>query len=232
MRFPSPLRRGRLVRRYKRFFADIVLDDGTEITAHCPNPGAMTGLALAGLKAWTSVSSNPKRKLSHTLELVRADGVLVGINTGHPNRIIGEALAARALPPFAAYSATRPEVRYADNCRIDFLLAGAGLPDCYVEVKNVHLSRTPGLAEFPDSVTARGARHLQALAAMARSGHRAVLLYLVQRPDCARFSLAHDIDLAYARATEAARAAGVETLCYACSLSTTEILLASQLPVV
>ena len=231
MRFPSPLRRGRVVQRYKRFFADILLDDGTEVTAHCPNPGAMTGLAIAGLEAWTSVSDNPKRKLSHTLELVRADGVLVGINTGHPNRIVAEALAARVLPQFEAYSGVRPEVRYGDGCRVDFLLTAPSRPDCYVEVKNVHLSRKPGLAEFPDSVTARGARHLEALAAMARSGHRAVLLYLVQRPDCTRLSLARDIDPAYARATDAARKAGVETLCYACSLSTTEITLASELEI-
>ena len=225
MRLPQPLLHGRLIRRYKRFLADVALESGGELTVHCPNPGAMLGLADPGIEVWLSKSGNPKRKLSHTWELARVDGALAGINTLAANRIGGEAVLAGNIGELSGYGGVRREVRYGKNSRIDLLLESKGRPSCYVEIKNVHLMRTPGLAEFPDSVTARGTKHLKELAEMVRSGHRAVMLYVVQRQDCARFSLAADIDPAYAAAFETARAAGVEALCYGCVLSLEEIVL-------
>ncbi|HWJ88333.1 MAG TPA: DNA/RNA nuclease SfsA [Pelagibacterium sp.] len=231
MLFPSPLIRGTLVRRYKRFLADVVLETGEEITVHCANPGAMTGLNMPGLPVWLSKSDNPKRKLAFSLELVELPTGSVGINTAHPNRIVASALAARAIPELAAYETVRPEVKYAEKSRVDFLLTGDGLPDCYLEIKNVHLVRAPGLAEFPDSVTARGARHLVDLARMVAEGHRAVMLYLVQRADCTGFALASDIDAAYATAFSSAREAGVEALCYDTVISPQAIRLGRALPI-
>ncbi len=231
MRFPSPLLRGRLLRRYKRFFAEIVLDTGETIVAHCPNPGTMMGLGTPGLEAWVSTAENPKRKLRHTLELVRADGALVGINTGHPNRLVAEALAAGALPLGRVYPTIRREVRYGARSRVDFLLEGGARPPCYLEVKNVHLMREAGLAEFPDCVTDRGTRHLAELGAMSAEGYRSIMLYVVQRPDCRRFSLAGDIDPVYAAAFTKARAGGVEALAYTCRLSETEIVLDKEIEI-
>lgn len=231
MQFPSPLTRGTLVRRYKRFLADVTLEGGETITAHCANPGAMTGLNMPGLTVWLSRSNDPKRKLAYSLELVDLPGGPVGINTAHPNRIVGEALRAREISELAAYDCVRPEVKYGEKSRVDFLLSADVLPDCYLEVKNVHLMRNAELAEFPDSVTARGARHLNELAAMTARGHRAVMLYLVQRTDCTRFDLAHDIDPAYSRAFAGARTAGVEALCYDTVITRDEIRLGQPLPI-
>lgn len=232
MYFSSPLVPGTLIKRYKRFLADIALDTGDVVTAHCANPGAMTGLNMPGLPVWLSKSSDPKRKLAYSLELVQLPTGLVGINTAHPNRIVAEALGNRAIAPLAAYDTVRPEVKYAQKSRVDFLLSGDDLPDCYLEVKNVHLVRDPGRAEFPDSVTARGARHLADLAQMVAQGHRAAMLYLVQRTDCTAFDLARDIDPAYAAAFAAARAAGVEVFCYATAITHDGITLAQPLPFV
>ena len=195
------------------------------MTVHCPNPGAMLGLADPGIDVWLSNSNNPKRKLSHTWELARVDNTLAGINTLQANRIGEEAVLAGKIRELSGYDNVRREVPYGKNSRIDLLLEAEGRPDCYVEIKNVHLMRTPGLAEFPDSVTARGTKHLGELADMVRAGHRAVMLYVVQRGDCGRFALAADIDPAYAAAFETARAAGVEGLCYGCVLSPEEIVL-------
>jgi sugar fermentation stimulation protein A len=225
MRFPEPLIRGQLIRRYKRFLADVALESGAEMTVHCPNPGAMLGLADPGIDVWLSDSNNPKRKLSHTWELARVDKTLAGINTHHANRIGEEAILAGKIMELSGYDSVRREVPYGKNSRIDLLLESEGRPICYVEIKNVHLMRTPGLAEFPDSVTARGTKHLGELAAMAKAGHRAVMLYVVQRGDCDRFALAADIDPAYATAFAEARAQGVEAIAYGCSLSVEEIVL-------
>lgn len=237
MRFPSPLFHARLVRRYKRFLADVLIvepdsgDDRPE-TAHCPNPGAMTGLAEPGSEIWLSRSTNPKRKLACTWELTRTPSGLVGINTGHPNAIAAEAIVTAKIPELAGYAGLRREVRYGRNSRIDLLLEDGEGPDCHVEVKNVHLVRRDGLAEFPDSVTARGTKHLSELATIAQSGGRAVMLYLVQRADCDRFSLAADIDSSYGAAFVEARAAGVEALCYACDVTVEGIEIARRLPIV
>ncbi|MBN2751482.1 MAG: DNA/RNA nuclease SfsA [Rhodospirillaceae bacterium] len=230
MNFPSPLISGTLVRRYKRFLADIRLDDGTEITAHIANSGAMTGLKEPGLRVWISRSNNPKRKLAYTWELVDVDGGLVGVNTAHPNALVAEAILDGRIPELTGYADLRREVAYGKNSRIDIQLSDSNRPRCLVEVKNVHLMRHPGLAEFPDAVTARGTKHLQEMADAVAAGDRAVMVYLVQRTDCSRFSLAADIDPAYAQTFKDARAQGVEALCYACTISTTGLALDHPLP--
>jgi sugar fermentation stimulation protein A len=231
MRFPDPLVPGALIRRYKRFLADVRLGDGGLVTAHCANPGSMLGLALPGAAVWLSPARNPKRKLRYSWELVEADGGLVGINTGYPNDLVAEAVEAGRIPALSGYASLRREVRYGRNSRIDILLQDDGRPDCYVEVKNVHLRRRPELAEFPDSVTQRGTKHLGELAAMVAAGRRAIIFYLVQRADCERMGLAADIDPDYARAFERAAGAGVEALCYCCMMSTTEIRVGRRLEI-
>lgn len=223
MILPSPLLSGRLIRRYKRFFADVLLEDGREVTAHCPNTGTMLGVAEPESDVWLSVSDNPKRKLPYTWEIVRADGALVGINPLNANRVVGGALETSDVPGVNQYGSIRREVRYGEGSRVDFLLSEPGLPDCYIEVKNVHLARQNGLAEFPDAVTARGAKHLAELAREKAAGNRALMLFLVQREDCDRFQVAGDIDPAYAAALGTALEAGVEVLCLACRVSLTDI---------
>lgn len=230
MDFPQPLERGTLVSRYKRFFADVAMDDGREITAHCPNPGAMLGLNTPGLPAWVSRSDDPKRKLAHTLELVEADGGLVGINTMHPNRIVAEALAAGAIPELTGYATHRREVRYGENSRVDFLLEHPERAPCWLEVKNCHLRRSGTLAEFPDCVAARSLKHLRELTAMVEAGQRAVMLFVIQRTDCDAFEACHDLDPAYARGLSAAAAAGVEVLAHACAITPHGVSLAHRVP--
>ncbi|WP_040617105.1 DNA/RNA nuclease SfsA [Roseibium sp. TrichSKD4] len=220
MKFPAPLKTGHLVKRYKRFLADIVLDEtGEEITAHCANPGSMLGLKEPGSKVWVSQSDKPKRKLKYSFEIIEADGALVGINTAYPNKLVEEALVAGKISELNGFETLRREVKYGKNSRIDLLLEGGEHSTTYVEVKNVHLMRQAGLAEFPDSVTARGAKHLGELADMVAEGHRAAMVFMVQRPDCDRLSLASDIDPNYAAAFAAAKAAGVEAYAVGCSVT-------------
>jgi sugar fermentation stimulation protein A len=232
MEYPTPLVRGRLIQRYKRFLADIVLDDGTEITAHCPNPGAMLGLNMPGLTCWLSYDPSPKRKLPFTWELVEAPsasgGFLpVGLNTMHPNRLVAEALAADAIPELTGYATHRREVRYGTNSRVDFLLEAPGRAPCWLEVKNCHLRRSATLAEFPDCVAARSLKHLKELTAMVEAGQRAVMLFVIQRTDCDAFSACHDLDPAYARGLTEAAANGVEVLAYACEISPQAVRIAA-----
>ena len=230
MKFPHPLRRAVLIRRYKRFLSDHRLEDGTAVTAHVANPGAMTGLLDEGAETWLSPAMNPKRKLPFGWEMVRAEDGLVGVNASRPNRLVEEAIAEGVVPALAGYGSIRREVAYGTRSRVDFLLEAPGRPPCYVEVKNVHLKRGAHAA-FPDSVTARGTKHLHELAQVAQEGARAVMLYIVQREDCARFTLAADIDPAYAAAFVDARASGVEALCHACRLSPDGIAVAAPLPI-
>jgi len=235
MHFPKPLLSATLVRRYKRFLADVVLPGGEEITVHVANPGAMTGLANPGAHVWLSKSDNAARKLPYSWELVEADfgsgPELAGVNTAHPNTIVAEAIAARAIPELAGYSIVRREVKYGKNSRVDFLLEEPGQPDCYVEIKNVHLMRRRGLAEFPDSVTARGAKHLAELSDMVATGKRAIMLFLIQIGSATSFDVARDIDKAYDAAFVAARAAGVEALAYKCAVTTESITLAEPVKI-
>lgn len=222
--------RGTLLRRYKRFLADVALEGGATVVAHVANSGAMTGVADPGMEVWLSPAGNPARKLAWSWEMVRVDGGLVGVNTAHPNALAAEAVRAGAIAELAGYSALRREVRYGRNSRIDILLEEPGRPPCYVEVKNVHLKR--GVAAcFPDAVTARGAKHLGELARLTAVGTRAVTLFLVQREDCAYFTLADDIDPAYAQAFDVAMAAGVEMLCYDCRLTLAGITVGERLSI-
>ncbi|MBX9588192.1 MAG: DNA/RNA nuclease SfsA [Hyphomonadaceae bacterium] len=236
MRFPSPLVRGTLIQRYKRFLADVRLDDGGLITATCPNTGSMLGLTAPGSTVWLSESDSPTRKYRFTWELVEADlgqgPVLVGINTNHPNKLVAEAVAGRRIKPLAGYPEVRREVKYGRNSRIDLLLQGANRGLCYVEVKNVHLSRRHGLAEFPDSVTERGTKHLAEMSDMVRQGHRAMMVYLIQRGEAKTLAFARDVDPIYAAAFDAAVAAGVEAIALRCRMSTEEIVVDRPVPIV
>ena len=240
MQYPEPLVRGRLVRRYKRFLSDIEIDspDGSggsvEVTAHCANPGSMLGLAQPGATVWLLPNRNPAAKLDWRWELTDTGDTLVCINTARANTVVGEALTAGGIPALAAYSKIRPEVKYGTSSRIDFLLEEDGLPPAYVEVKSVTLRRPDGgdptAAEFPDSVTKRGAKHLEELMAVGKAGARPVMFFLVQRGDCSHFRPASDIDPAYAEALKRAAAAGVEILCHTAHVATEGIILGPSLP--
>jgi len=220
MQFQTPLVPARLIRRYKRFLADMMLEDGTEVTAHCANPGSMMGLKEAGMLCWLEPNDDPKKKLKFGWRLVdHENGHLTGVDTALPNRMLRAAFQAHQVPELAEYPIVRPEVKYGENSRVDFLMQGDELLDTFVEVKSVTLSRQAGLAEFPDSVTARGAKHMGDLAEMARLGHRAVVFFLVQRTDCSHVEIAADIDPTYAKAFAEARAAGVEVLSYDCIIT-------------
>jgi len=232
MQFQTPLIPARLIRRYKRFLADIRLEDGREVTAHCANPGSMMGLAEEGMKIWVEPNDDPKKKLKYGWRLVdHENGHFTGVDTAVPNRALKASLLAGEIAEFANYRTVLPEQKYGEKSRIDFLLRQDGLADAYVEVKSVTLSRQAGLAEFPDSVTARGTKHLGELAAMVDQGHRAVMFYLVQRTDCERMTLAGDIDPAYAAAFERAQAKGVEVVCYDTRISPDGVELGERLEV-
>lgn len=209
MKFDTPLIEGVLVSRYKRFFADVRLASGEIVTAHCANSGSMLSVKDAGARVWLSPASNPERKLRFTWEIIEVAGSLVGINTGHPNRLVAEAIAAGQIPELKGYASLKREQKYGKNSRIDILLEDPKRPACYVEVKNVTLKRSPDHpAEFPDSVTERGAKHLIEMTDMVRAGARAVMVYLVQRADCSRFAVAADIDPTYAKTLKKAMSEG------------------------
>ena len=235
MKFPTPLERGTLIKRYKRFMADVTLEGGDTVTAHCANPGSMLGLNAPGSPVWLSRSDNPKRKLKFSWELIEVDlgagPALVGINTSHPNGLVAEAIESGVIGELIGDDGLRREVRYGKNSRIDILLEDDARPPCYVEVKNVHMKRGPEAAEFPDSVTTRGTKHLGELAGAVREGARAVMFYLVQRGDCGRLEIAADIDPAYDRALRTALSQGVEAMCYSCAISPGAIELDRRLPV-
>lgn len=234
MKFASPLIRGTLVKRYKRFLADVEIDGGEVVTAHCANSGSMLSVNEPGSEVWLSPAENPDRKLRYTWELIRVGDGLVGINTNLPNRLVSEAVEAGTIEPLAGYGTLRREVKYGRNSRIDILLEDDARPPCYVEVKNVTMRRdlSDGApAEFPDAVTTRGTKHLHELSDMVAGGSRAAMLYLVQRTDAERFAVADDIDPAYAAALADAMRAGVEVYCYGCAISPEEITVTRPLDV-
>lgn len=219
MQFDPPLVSARLISRYKRFLFDAILEDGTEITGSCPNTGSMRGLTTPGSRILLSEHDSPSRKYRHMLEMVEADGTLVGINTGLPNRLAEEAVVSGLIPALSGYTTLKREQRYGQNSRIDLLLLDDVRPPAYIEVKNVHYMRQPGLAEFPDSVTSRGAKHLDELAAMVTAGYRAAMLYVIQRADCTRLRICEELDPAYGVAFRRARAQGVEAYAVSCTVS-------------
>lgn len=230
MEFDPPLQPARLVRRYKRFLADMTLPDGCEIVAHCPNPGSMLGLAEPGSTCWLSAKTAKGRKLDFGWELVETErGSLVGINTAQANRIVGEALRTGIIPGLPQGGAWRPETAFGISTRFDFAHTAPDGALTYLEVKSVTLSRRPGLAEFPDARTERGLKHLRELSAAKALGHRAVLLFLVQRGDCTRLEPAADIDPAYAAGLKAAQHAGIEVIGLACDVTQQEISLAKPI---
>ncbi len=237
MQLPQPMLPGRLLRRYKRFLADVILEDtGEQVTASTPNTGSMMGLLEEGNRVWVSVSDDPKRKYRHRWELVEVNGpagaALVGLNTGLPNALAEEAIRAGVIPALAGYDSIRREVKFGqENSRVDLLLEGEGKPPVFIEVKNVTLSRQPGLAEFPDAVTKRGAKHLRELAHVVKSGQgRAAMIYMCQRGDAERCGLAADIDPDYVKEWKRARAAGVETYCLGCRVSPREVVATRLVP--
>lgn len=208
----EPLIEGTLISRYKRFLMDLRLPDGRVVTVHCPNSGSMEGCLLEGAPVLASEARNPERKLKYTAEAIRLPTGWVGLNTHRTNLLVGEALRARAVPELAAYSEVKAEVPYGRNSRIDFLLTGAGLPPCYVEVKNTTWPSPDGGTGFPDAVTERGLKHLGELRRTVREGCRAVMFYLVNREDGAFFRPAYEKDPVYSRALERAAKAGVEVI--------------------
>ena len=235
MLFSTPLIPAKLNRRYKRFLADVTLSDGSETTVHVANPGSMLGLVEPGSRIFLSRSENASRKLPLSWELVEVDfgsgAELVGVNTSHPNRLVEEAIGGGAVAELAGYARRRREVRYGKASRVDLLLEDDARPPCFVEVKNVHMMRSKGRAEFPDSVTARGAKHLEELAGEVRKGARAVMVYLVQIGSAQGVALARDIDPAYGAAFDRARDVGVEAIALACRISPEGIEVARPVPV-
>jgi len=220
-----------LVKRYKRFLSDHRLESGEVITASCPNTGTMLGLTTPGSATWLVHAPSPTRKYDYRWELIEDEGTWVGINTGRPNALVEEAIRAGVITELAGYADLRREVKYGTNSRIDLLLEDLGRPQAFVEVKNCHLRRQAGLAEFPDSITTRGAKHLDELAAQVALGHRAVMVFCVQRADCDHFEVAADIDPGYAAAFQRARDAGVEALAYVCHVSAETIALTHSIPI-
>lgn len=220
---------GILVRRFKRFFADVQLSTGDVVTAYCPNTGVMLGVTEPGLPVWIQHTPSPRRRLAYTWHMVEAEGTYVGVNTMMPQTIVREALAQKQLSPFLDYTQIREEVPYGQRSRVDFLLTTPDHPPCYLELKNVHLKRGH-TACFPDTPTTRGVKHLKDLAAQAQQGHRALVMYVVQRRDCTHFQVAHDIDPDYAQASLLAQQAGVEFLSYGCHISPSGIELQAHQP--
>jgi sugar fermentation stimulation protein A len=233
MKFEHELFHGILIKRYKRFLADVKLDSGEIVTAHCANSGSMLGLKDEGNEVWLSPATNPNAKLNYKWEIVQAENVPVGINTSLPNKLVEEAILDGTISELQGYKNLKREMKYGENSRIDIFLSGStdGKPDCYVEIKNVTMSREKGMGEFPDAVTSRGTKHLKELGDMVDQGYRSVMLYLAQRPDIKGMRIASDIDPTYADALKVAKDKGVEAYCYKCDVSPLAIKVNKTVPV-
>jgi len=229
MRFQTTLVSGKLIRRYKRFLADVVLDDGgAQVVVHCPNPGAMTGLAEPGMKVWLEPNDDPRKKLNFGWRLVQLEtGEFACVDTGIANKVVGEALRSGGISGLPDVTNVRAEVPFGENSRVDFT-CDVGGAKTFIEVKSVTLMRQAGLAEFPDTVTKRGAKHLYELAKVASTGGQATMLYVVQRTDCDRVAVAGDIDKTYADAVRAAGQAGVQFVAVGAEISPRGIVLGAQ----
>jgi sugar fermentation stimulation protein A len=228
MRFPSKLIRGTLVQRYKRFLADVRLADGEVITVHCTNTGSMLGCKEPGSTVLISRSPNLNRKLAYTWEMIQIRRAWVGINTLHPNRIVAEAVAGGIIPELRGYDVVRREVKVSAHSRLDLCLEGKS-GSCFVEVKNVTVSFA-GAAAFPDAVSERATKHLKELMRLKRQGHRAAVVFVVQRGDCDHFRPADEIDPEYGRWLRRAAKAGVEIFPYVARVTPKEIILTGRLP--
>lgn len=231
MKFEKPLVTGKLIKRYKRFLADVQLDNGEVITAHCANSGGLYGVCMPGVTVWLSESANLERKLKYTWELVRVGQQIIGVNTSWPNHLVEEAIRDGTITELQGFTSLKREVKYGNNSRLDFLLEYPTSPDCYVEIKNVHMKRETTAAEFPDAVTARGVKHLNEMIEVIKEGKRAVMLYVVQRQDCDSLQFAEDIDFLYAETARKAKLQGVEFYAYFCDLTPLEIKICQSIPV-
>ena len=227
MKFEKKLLQGILIKRYKRFFADIKYKNKT-ITAHCPNSGSMMGLLDKGNIVWFSQSNDPKRKLKYTLQIISSNNNLVGVNTHLTNKIVLEALVEKKIASLKKFDNIKSEVMFSDNTRFDFLISNKN-KKCFLEVKNVTLVRKKNIAEFPDSITSRGSKHLMELANAKKKGYESFILYLIQRNDCKSFKIASDIDKKYKDIFDEAIKNGIKVLCYDCKLTDEEIIINNQI---
>ena len=230
MKFKERLLQGTLVKRYKRFFADIKYKNKI-ITAHCPNSGSMMGLLDKGNKTWFSETNNPKRKLKYSLEIIEVEKNLVGINTLLTNKLVFEALNLKKIKNLIKFDNIKTEVKFSNSTRFDFLISN-NEEKCFLEVKNVTLLRNKKIAEFPDAITSRGTKHLVELINAKKKGFQSCMLYLIQRQDCKAFKIAEDIDINYKIAFDKAIKAGVKILCYDCKINDEEVELNNQIELV
>jgi sugar fermentation stimulation protein A len=230
VRFSTPLHKGILIKRYKRFLADVRLADGTVVTVHCPNTGSMESCYNEGCTVWLSPADDPKRKLQWTWEFTETPDGLIGVNTARPNQVVAEAVAAGKIKALANYTTMRREVKYGKNSRIDLLLESAGQKNCYVEIKNTTLRRGEDIL-FPDAVTERGRKHLEELSGMVEEGHRAVMLFFVNRPDGKHFRPADAIDPAYGKALRDAVKSGVEVIALRADANPDQLSTGDEIPV-
>jgi sugar fermentation stimulation protein A len=227
MLFENLLIPGLFIKRYKRFFVDVKTKDGV-VTAHCPNTGSMLGLLKKNNKVWITKTKNTKRKLKYTLQIIEDDGNKIGINTHLTNKIVHSALNDNYFREFSNKSTIKPEQKFGDSTRFDFLIEGEH-KKTFLEVKNVTLSRKKKLAEFPDAITARGLKHLKDLIKAIKQGYKSYIIYVIQREDCSKFTIAKDIDPEYYKLLTLAKKKNVKILCYDCKFSAKGIKLNNRI---
>ncbi len=230
MNFENKLISGVLIKRYKRFFVDVLIKN-KKITAHCPNTGSMLGLVDKGLKVWLTKSNNPKRKLQYTLQVVEKNGSKVGVNTHLTNKIFSHGVKSNYIKEFHKNDEIQSEVKFGLNTRFDFLIKNKKTKT-FVEVKNVTLSRSSGIAEFPDAITARGAKHITELLSASKKGFKIVIAFIVQREDCKKFKIAKDIDVNYSLLLTDAIKKNLQIICYDCKFSTKGIKINKKLELI